>query len=112
MGVSGCQYAIALFVPDISVPLGIAGSTGSTSICFILPTLFYLKLAPNKGMTLKRFVAGFIFLLGVCFFVISTTVTLLDAAEESADDESELSFLCNTTERDLSTAAPDLAYAV
>jgi amino acid permease len=36
---------MAMFVPDISVPLGIAGSTGSTSVSFILPALFYLKLS-------------------------------------------------------------------
>ena len=83
-----------MFVPDISVPLGIAGSTGSTAVSFILPSLFYLKLSPKPRTSCPKVAALVLFVVGCMFFVVSTVVTLMDAVVEDEDDL-DLSNLCN-----------------
>ncbi|KAG8683458.1 hypothetical protein FRC09_016068, partial [Ceratobasidium sp. 395] len=47
MGIVGCGFAIAYFVDDLQLVLSFVGSTGSTTISFILPGLFYFKLFRN-----------------------------------------------------------------
>eukprot|EP00039_Didymoeca_costata_P033131 m.40800 g.40800 ORF g.40800 m.40800 type:complete len:486 (-) comp9712_c0_seq2:64-1521(-) len=91
----GIQYVIAMTVADISVPLGIAGSTGSTLICFILPSLFFFKLSPAPATDPHKIVAAILIIIGVLCFVISTVVTILDATQE--DEQDDLSFICNRT---------------
>eukprot|EP00729_Bicosta_minor_P017970 gene17970-35255_t len=58
------QYVIAMFVPDISVPLGIAGSTGSTAVSFILPSLFYMKLSPKPRTSCPKVASMILFIIG------------------------------------------------
>jgi len=41
-------------VEDVSTILGVAGSTGSTSISFILPTLFYCRLDPAPNVSCRK----------------------------------------------------------
>jgi hypothetical protein len=41
-------------VSDVSVVLGIAGSTGSTAISFVLPPLFILKLSDAKLLSWQK----------------------------------------------------------
>ncbi|QRV74217.1 Transmembrane amino acid transporter protein [Ceratobasidium sp. AG-Ba] len=47
VGIVGCGFAIAYFVDDLQLVLSFVGSTGSTTISFILPGLFYFKLFRN-----------------------------------------------------------------
>jgi len=50
-------FAIAYFVDDLKMVLSFVGSTGSTTISFILPGLFYWKLTqndPNASKPLNR----------------------------------------------------------
>mmetsp|Transcript_19423 Transcript_19423/g.57795 ORF Transcript_19423/g.57795 Transcript_19423/m.57795 type:complete len:387 (+) Transcript_19423:369-1529(+) len=47
--VVGSNFTIAYFVADVSLVLGIAGSTGSTMISFILPGFFYALLHPEES---------------------------------------------------------------
>ncbi|KZW01220.1 putative AVT6-involved in amino acid efflux from the vacuole [Exidia glandulosa HHB12029] len=43
-GIVICGFAVAYFVDDLKLVLSFVGSTGSTTISFILPGLFYYKL--------------------------------------------------------------------
>ncbi|KIY53383.1 hypothetical protein FISHEDRAFT_68988 [Fistulina hepatica ATCC 64428] len=50
-------FTIAYFVDDLQMVLSFVGSTGSTTISFILPGLFYWKLTrvdPDKNVLLNR----------------------------------------------------------
>lgn len=46
--VIGVQTIIAIFVEDVSLVFGIVGATCSTTISFILPSIFYLKIMPKE----------------------------------------------------------------
>ncbi|THH32498.1 hypothetical protein EUX98_g1671 [Antrodiella citrinella] len=65
------SFTIAYFVDDLQMVLSFVGATGSTTISFILPGLFYWKLTrddPDSNKTLNRAslaLAGY----GVCIFI-------------------------------------------
>lgn len=80
-------------VADVSVVLGIAGSIGSTSISFILPPLFILRLSKKRWLSVRKMGALMLMLLGIAFFVISTVITLLDAANPD-DADLDIADLC------------------
>lgn len=60
--VVGSTFTIAFFVADVSLVLGIAGSTGSTLVGFILPGLFYTLLHPEQRK--GRIVSALLVVLG------------------------------------------------
>ncbi len=43
------SYLIAVNVQDLSTILALVGATGSTTICYILPGVFYYKLCENQA---------------------------------------------------------------
>lgn len=43
-----CALFPALFISDISTVFGILGSTTNPVICFVLPTLFFIKVVPKR----------------------------------------------------------------
>ena len=49
-----CSYATALSVSSLDRVLAYVGSTGSTSISFILPGLFYYKISDPEGVHHQR----------------------------------------------------------
>lgn len=79
-------------VADVSVVLGIAGSVGSTSISFILPPLFILRLSKKRWLSVRKIGALLLMLLGIAFFIISTVITLIDAA--NPDENLNIADLC------------------
>ncbi|KAI9099972.1 transmembrane amino acid transporter protein-domain-containing protein, partial [Phlyctochytrium arcticum] len=44
LGIMAGSYVVAIFVDDLGKVLAYVGATGSTTICYILPGLFYTKL--------------------------------------------------------------------
>ncbi|RDB23312.1 Vacuolar amino acid transporter 5 [Hypsizygus marmoreus] len=63
-------FTIAYIVDDLQMVLSFVGSTGSTTISFILPGLFYWKLTrddPSKSKTLNRAALGLAFYGGLIF---------------------------------------------
>eukprot|EP00035_Acanthoeca_spectabilis_P025306 m.457829 g.457829 ORF g.457829 m.457829 type:complete len:484 (+) comp21356_c0_seq1:80-1531(+) len=93
--VVGSTFTIAFFVADVSLVLGIAGSTGSTLVGFILPGLFYTLLHPEQRK--GRIVSALLVVLGVTFFAVSTWVTLEDALLAGDEEEASAANLCNST---------------
>lgn len=65
--------------------LGFVGSTGSTTISFILPSLFYLRLFPSspsssdKRRRLMRFLAVALLIWGVLVFVVCLSLNVIEA---------------------------------
>ncbi|CCL98599.1 uncharacterized protein FIBRA_00601 [Fibroporia radiculosa] len=64
-------FSIAYFVDDLQMVLSFVGSTGSTTISFILPGLFYWKLSrndPSTNRTLSKASLG-LALYGIFVFI-------------------------------------------
>lgn len=75
------SYILALLVKDLSIMLALVGATASTTICYILPGLFYLKLKENDRWTdpiklgaISMVIAGCI-IMPVC--VVSTLMDVI-----------------------------------
>lgn len=49
VGIMIPSYLIAVIVDDLSQVLSVVGAIGSTTICYILPGLFYYKLCENQA---------------------------------------------------------------
>ncbi|KAJ3303091.1 hypothetical protein HDV03_004170 [Kappamyces sp. JEL0829] len=49
MGIMVASYLLAVTVKDLSTVLAFVGATGSTTICYILPGVFYYKLCENQA---------------------------------------------------------------
>ena len=98
MLINPCMHLIThvTLIPSTGPPgmHSIAGSTGYTSIAFILPSMFYLKLSPLPLKTREKISAMCLLAMGTLFFLISTTVTLVDAVQAPGGSNG-LSDLCN-----------------
>ncbi|OCH96252.1 hypothetical protein OBBRIDRAFT_765760 [Obba rivulosa] len=71
VGVVVSGFVIAYFVDDLQTVLSFVGATGSTTISFILPGLFYWKLTrsdPSSNKMLSRAALG-LAIYGICIFV-------------------------------------------
>ncbi|KAF1805251.1 transmembrane amino acid transporter protein-domain-containing protein [Mucor lusitanicus] len=66
-------YLVAITISQLDLVLSFVGSTGSTTISFILPGFFYLKLFKQDGWNWKRCVALFLVVYG--FLVMSICLT-------------------------------------
>lgn len=67
------SYFVAITVNQLDLVLSFVGSTGSTTISFILPGLFYFKIYSEKKWHWKRLVALFLIVYG--FSVMSICLT-------------------------------------
>ena len=71
-----CSYLIAVSVSNLATVLAVVGATGSTTICYILPGLFYYKMCENQARPgtpkpiLQKFAVGMI-IIGFCIMTIS-----------------------------------------
>lgn len=54
----------------------LVGATGSTTICYILPGLFYYGINRDKPWEWRKVLAVFMFCFGVVFMIISCTVII------------------------------------
>ncbi|OBZ74208.1 Vacuolar amino acid transporter 5 [Grifola frondosa] len=71
VGIIASGFMIAYFVDDLQMVLSFVGSTGSTTISFILPGLFYWKLSrndPNANKMLTKAALG-LAIYGMFIFV-------------------------------------------
>ncbi|KAL0212421.1 hypothetical protein RCL1_006047 [Eukaryota sp. TZLM3-RCL] len=71
--ITAAAVGIAITQDRIEKVLRISGSTAGMTIVFILPGLFYLLLTrseKNKGMGVKRFLAGVVGVCGVFFLIV------------------------------------------
>jgi len=81
-----CGFAIAFFVDDLQMVLSFVGSTGSTTISFILPGLFYWKLShsdPTANKSLSR-AALALAVYGMCVFVFCLSFNIYQVMRPSS----------------------------
>lgn len=79
-------FSIAYFVDDLQLVLSFVGSTGSTTISFILPGLFYYKLFHDKPSSSKFLVYGSACLAvyGVFIFVFCLSFNIYKVIQGTA----------------------------
>lgn len=66
-------------VRQLELVLGLVGSTGSTTISFILPALFYLKLYPEDEFKGVRLLAKTLLVTGVLVMFVCLGVVIYHA---------------------------------
>lgn len=85
------QVTIAIFVEDVSLVFGIVGATCSTTISFILPSIFYLNIIPKRASDWRRIVCyclisfGFALMLSANFVIISEVIRGEDDKDETPE---------------------------
>lgn len=66
-------------VDHLAIVLGIIGSTGSTTISFILPSLFYLKLFPKSEWRGARTCARILLCMGIVIMCVCLALNVWQA---------------------------------
>ncbi|KAK9895494.1 hypothetical protein P389DRAFT_205609 [Cystobasidium minutum MCA 4210] len=72
-------FLVSMNVDHLAIVLGIIGSTGSTTISFILPALFYLKLFPKSEWRGARTCARILLCLGVIIMCVCLALNMWHA---------------------------------
>ncbi|PCH36218.1 vacuolar amino acid transporter 5 [Wolfiporia cocos MD-104 SS10] len=78
-------FTIAFFVDNLQMVLSFVGSTGSTTISFILPGLFYWKLShsdPSSNKTMSR-AALALAIYGICIFIFCLSFNIYQVVRPS-----------------------------
>ncbi|XP_073494818.1 solute carrier family 38 member 6 [Phyllobates terribilis] len=71
---------LAIFVPDIRSVFGVVGSTTSTCLLFVFPGIFYMKLSFEDFLSLQKFGACGLVVLGICIGACSLTLITMNWA--------------------------------
>ena len=78
-----CTFGIAMLKPNISNILSLVGAMTSTVICYILPSIIFLKLTTKgpqfftkENVSVIRVVAGLLLLFGSVVFCICTSASI------------------------------------
>lgn len=72
-------FLIAMFVSSLEIVLGFVGATGSTTISFILPSVFFLSLFKDSESPHDRrlrFLALLLLSWGICVMVVSLSLNI------------------------------------
>lgn len=82
IGILVSSFVIALLVTKLDLVLGFVGSTGSTTISFILPALFYIRLwREDDSATSKRnkLIARVLLAYGLIVAVVCLSLNVAEA---------------------------------
>ncbi|EPZ34373.1 Amino acid transporter domain-containing protein [Rozella allomycis CSF55] len=83
-GISGviilATFFTAFFVDELGLVLAVVGSTGSVTLCYILPSLFYVKLTENEGWHTKRILAAALGAIGIIVMCLCLPSALVSSA--------------------------------
>ncbi|POY75305.1 hypothetical protein BMF94_1676 [Rhodotorula taiwanensis] len=80
-------FLIAMFVSSLETVLGFVGATGSTTISFILPSIFFLSLFKDSESPhdrRMRFLAMLLLTWGVCVMVVSLSLNIYHLVQQPA----------------------------
>ncbi|KAI9281066.1 transmembrane amino acid transporter protein-domain-containing protein [Sporodiniella umbellata] len=73
-----CSYLVAITISQLDIVLSFVGSTGSTSISFILPGLFYFKIfQKDPWYHWKRLVSLFLIVYGFLVMTVCLSFNIL-----------------------------------
>jgi amino acid permease len=76
-GILILSYIIAILISKLDLVLAFVGSTGSTTISFILPGIFYYKIHENDPWDRKKILAACLAFYGSCVMIICLTLNVL-----------------------------------
>ncbi|KAG9302495.1 hypothetical protein G9A89_007199 [Geosiphon pyriformis] len=84
-------YLVAMLVSKLDLVLAFVGSTGSTTISFILPGIFYYKLHESKRWTPKKILSVCLLVYGLAVMSVCLTMNIVrvvssDPAPQSGGD--------------------------
>ena len=89
--ISGIALFFAILIPNISILFGLMGGSASACICFIMPSLFYLKTHEFGGSSrceLIQYVLVWCLLVGgFVIGVLGTAVTIYSLIYEDRDSD-------------------------
>ncbi|XP_008305720.1 putative sodium-coupled neutral amino acid transporter 6 [Cynoglossus semilaevis] len=71
LGILGVVLTMAIFVPDIRNVFGVVGSTTSSSLMFIFPSIFYLKIISQSFRTFESIAAILLMIFGITMGIVS-----------------------------------------
>uniref|UniRef100_A0A6B2L6L4 Amino acid transporter transmembrane domain-containing protein n=1 Tax=Arcella intermedia TaxID=1963864 RepID=A0A6B2L6L4_9EUKA len=78
--ICGITYLLGFLLTDLGIVFSIVGATGSVTLCYLLPGLFYLGMTRGDGWPIKRILAasllagGLIFMINSLVWIFSTAV--------------------------------------
>jgi len=72
----GLSLAIALGIPSFATILGLSGAVTKMIICYLLPTIFFLKLAKTEYRKAYTVMAWCLLFFGIITGIISTVITI------------------------------------
>ena len=67
-----------MFQPDISNVIGLIGTMTSSVVCYIVPSIFYLKLTQGKPWRIARISAVALCTFGLFVFIFGTIASILN----------------------------------
>nr|CAB3266258.1 probable sodium-coupled neutral amino acid transporter 6 [Phallusia mammillata] len=68
---------LVIYVPTIREVFGFAGATCASMLVIILPSLFYIRLAPGKLLSARKLVPLLLVILGIGFMIMSMTLIIV-----------------------------------
>ncbi|KAI9285379.1 vacuolar amino acid transporter 5 [Umbelopsis sp. AD052] len=80
MGILIGTFGVAITMTKLDLVLAFVGSTGSTVISFILPSLFYLKLHEDRPWSYSKIIALLLGIYGCLVMVICLTFNIMHVA--------------------------------
>lgn len=76
-----CSYVVAILVPFIVVVFSLMGAITATMLVFILPTAFYLKLAPGPMLSAHKILPMIVFAIGTIFGSVATATIIYNISQ-------------------------------
>eukprot|EP00929_Paragymnodinium_shiwhaense_P008451 TRINITY_DN112403_c0_g1_i1.p1 TRINITY_DN112403_c0_g1~~TRINITY_DN112403_c0_g1_i1.p1 ORF type:complete len:492 (-),score=32.52 TRINITY_DN112403_c0_g1_i1:142-1497(-) len=83
VGILGVVTILALWTPDVAVPLGLVNSIAGGSMIFVMPGLFYLGSIENKAerFSLRNWHAYAMIVIGICVATVGFILQVNDIRE-------------------------------
>uniref|UniRef100_A0A671WPH9 Solute carrier family 38 member 6 n=1 Tax=Sparus aurata TaxID=8175 RepID=A0A671WPH9_SPAAU len=79
----GVVLMMAIFVPDISNVFGVIGSTTSSSLLFVFPGIFYLKISSEPLKSFDSMGAIFLTVFGIIMGLSSLSLIIIEWVQSS-----------------------------
>ncbi|CAG8439979.1 6867_t:CDS:2 [Diversispora eburnea] len=76
-GILISSYIIGMLVSELDLVLSFVGATGSTTVSFILPGLFYYKLHENSQWDIRKILSIFLVIYGFSVMFICLSLNIL-----------------------------------
>eukprot|EP01128_Nolandella_sp_AFSM9_P004258 TRINITY_DN1881_c0_g1_i1.p1 TRINITY_DN1881_c0_g1~~TRINITY_DN1881_c0_g1_i1.p1 ORF type:complete len:550 (+),score=85.01 TRINITY_DN1881_c0_g1_i1:116-1651(+) len=73
-------FSISMVVTDLGLVFSLVGATGSTTIAYILPGLFYVRVNKGSPWYPKKIMAAALSIIGIVLMVVCVTFTIVNAA--------------------------------